>query len=145
MQIAQLRPFWISGQIFKDHTTLYFDFGDIWFQIALLTMSLLFWGVTWDEDVLILLDFSSENFIYFLLSFYYLAFSFLLKLSFFLSSICRLLLLYIAFCHFREHSILLKGAIGLWSLIPQTVVCTIGKTFFFCLFLFFSYLIENIK
>ena len=96
MQIAQLRPFWISGQTFKDHTTLYFDFGDIWFQIALLTMSLLFWGVTWDEDVPILLDFSSENFIYFLLSFYYLAFSFLLKLSFFLSSICRLLLLYIA-------------------------------------------------
>ena len=35
MQITQLRPFGISGETF-------FDFGDILFQIVLLTMSLLF-------------------------------------------------------------------------------------------------------
>ena len=54
------------------------------------------------------------------------AFSFFLQLSFFLISICRLLLLYIAFRGFCERSVLLKGVLGLSSLIPRTVVCTIG-------------------
>ena len=77
MWIAQLTSFQISGETFKDSTTLYFDFGDILFQIGLLTMSSLFWGVTWDEDVPFLLDFSSDNFIYFLLNFCSRFFTFL--------------------------------------------------------------------
>ena len=60
MPIARLRRFGISGETFKDRAILYFDFGIIWFQIALL-----FWGVTWDEEVPFLHDFSSENLIYF--------------------------------------------------------------------------------
>ena len=127
-------------------------------QFLLKVFHLLFTGVVSFCENCLLCFLSFQVLLMFLLSFFlYLsassgssllliafstAFSFFFKLSFFLSSICRLLLLYIAFYHFRERFVLLKSVHGFSSLIPQAVVC---KKFSICQFSFFSYLIENIK
>ena len=128
-------------------------------QILLKVFHLLFTGVVSFCENCLLCFLSFQALLTFLLSFFlYLsassgsslllivfstAFSFFLKLYLFVSSICRLLLLYIAFYHFCECFVLLKGVHGFSSLICQTVVCKIGKPFFFCLF--FIFLLFNWK